>query len=398
MKKIVKSWSIFLVMFIFVTVNYLSFVPVKGAQVKLPKLAFVGVEHSQLVYGETENFVLSSTNFVGKVQYRIWLNNKNTDIWTDITGGYSAAVDAKDTFIFKYDKSFEPGNYNVSAWVKIAGTEGMKLNKYGLGYDNYGVTAFECVKSVEAQNVYTALGDSISFGLSASQGNGYVNLLHNYLTSTEKFSNEKLNNLSKPGDTSSDLLAKLKTDATIRESVKMSNIITISIGGNNILSPLIQAILVAYKVNPADPNFQKNLAIAIATDPNAIETIKNLLTSEQLMTALKLGTAQFMADSQAIIQEIKLLSPKAEIYVSTLYNPFNPKDPVFNLVDPSIKAVNSMFSTPNPLFKVADVYTLFNQYAGDKPLTNLNFLTGNIDPHPTDEGHKLILQAHINAK
>ena len=398
MKKIVKSWSVFLVMFVFLAVNCLSFVQVKGAQVQLPKLAFVGVEHSQLAYGQPENFVLSSTNFVGKVQYRIWLNNKNTDIWTDITGGYSAAVDAKDTFIFKYDKSFEPGNYNVSAWVKIAGTEGMKLNKYGLGYDNYGVTEFQCVKGDETQNVYTALGDSISFGLSASQGNGYVNLLHNYLTSTEKFSNEKLNNLSTSGDKSSDLLAKLKTDATMRESVKMSNIITISIGGNNILSPLMQAIFVAYKVNPTDPNFQKNLAIAIATDPNANETIKSLLTSEQLMTALKLGTVQFMADSQAIIKEIKLLAPKAEIYVSTLYNPFNPKDPVFNLVDPSIKAINAMFSTPNPSFKVADVYTLFNKYQGDKPLTNLNFLTGNMDPHPTDEGHKLILQAHINAK
>ena len=288
------------------------------------------------------------------------------------------------------------------AWVKAAGTVGTKVNSKGLKYDNYAVTELESVKANEpiiaSESIYTALGDSISFGLSASQGNGYVNLLYNNLIATEKFSNEKLNNLSKPGDKSSDLLVKLKTDATMRESVKMSNIITISIGGNNILSPLIEAIFVAYKVNPADPNFQKNLAMALATDPNLNETIKNLLTSEQLVTALKLGTAQFMTDSQAIIQEVKLLAPKAEIYVSTLYNPFNPKDPIFNLVDPSLKAVNAMFSTPNPFFKVADVYTLFNQYVGDKPLTNLNFLTGNIDPHPTDEGHKLILQAHINAK
>ncbi len=31
-------------------------------------------------------------------------------------------------------------------------------------------------------------------------------------------------------------------------------------------------------------------------------------------------------------------------------------------------------------------------------LTNFNILTGSVDPHPTTEGHNLILQAHVNVK
>ncbi len=402
MKKIIKSWSVFLVLFFFVAVNCLSYVPVKAAQVELPKIAFAKAEHSPLTYGMAETFGLISNNYVGKVQYRLWLNKKDSKVWMDITGGYLPAVAATTPFAFKYDKALEPGNYNVVAWVKIADTAGTKVNNSGLKYDNYYVTQLKCIKADEtkqvSETVYTALGDSIAFGLSAEKGKGYADLFHNYLKGTEKFSKLELNNLSMPGDKSSDLLAKLKNDANIRESVKKSNIITISIGGNNLLSPLIEAVVSQYKLDPKDPEFQSKLVAAIATDTKLQEKMASLMTSETLKAAFTAGLTQFMTDSQSIITETKLLAPTAEIYVMTLYNPLNAKDPFFNLVDPIIQKINATILNSNNLYKVADVYTLFNKYEGTKPLTNFNLLTGSVDPHPTAEGHNLILQAHINAK
>jgi hypothetical protein len=122
------------------------------------------------------------------------------------------------------------------------------------------------------------------------------------------------------------------------------------------------------------------------------------MSSEVLTAAFSQGITQFLTDSKDIIGEIKLLSPKAEIYVMTLYNPFNTKDPFFNLVDPSIQKINAVITNSNSFYKVTDVYTSFKEYVGVKPLTNFNLLTGSVDPHPTTEGHNLILQAHVNAK
>jgi lysophospholipase L1-like esterase len=418
MKKTVKSFSVFLIMCTFIAFNFLSFIPVSGAQVGTSKLAsvgvktspatygkiepFVGVEHSKLAYGEAETFALISKNYDGQVQYRLWLNKKDSNIWMDITGGYSSPVVAKNPYTFKYDKSLEPGEYKVVAWVKAVGSNGIKVNSNGLRYDNYAVANFQCVKSDDKEKVsktiYTALGDSIAFGLSADPGKGYVPLFHNYLKTTETFSKSEVTNLSMPGDKSSDLLAKLKNDTITRESVKNSNVITISIGGNNLLSPLIETIVSEYKLNPKDLELIKNLALAVSTDTKLQEKMAVLISSEKFTTALTLGITQFMTDSKSIIEETRLLAPKAEIYVMTLYNPFNAKDPFFNVVDPYIQKINAMINNSNGLYKVADVYTLFNKYQGDKPLTNFSLLKGAFDPHPTNEGHNLILQAHIEAK
>ena len=402
MRKAIKSFSVFLVLCFFIAFNCLNYIQASGAQAELPKIGVVVVEPLPFIYGEVETFVFSSKNYDGKVQYRIWLNKKDSNIWMDITGGYSEPVIAKNPYVVKHDKSLEPGEYEIVAWVKIAGTNGMKINNSGLGYDNYCVISFQCIKSNDkekvSETIYTALGDSIAFGLSAEQRKGYVPLFYNYLKTTEKFSKVALNNLSMPGDKSNDLLEKLKNDAITREAVKNSNIVTISIGGNNLLSPLIETIVFEYKLDPRDPEFTKKLAELAATDNNLQQKMAGVISSEKLKTALTAGITQFMIDSKSIIEETKLLTPTAEIYFMTLYNPFNAEDPFFNLVDPYIQKINSIILSSNGSYNVAEVYTLFHQYKGDKPLTNFNLLTGSIDPHPTDEGHSLILQAHINAK
>lgn len=85
---------------------------------------------------------------------------------------------------------------------------------------------------------YTALGDSVSAGTEHTSffmehPSAYPNLLSNKLRNSGKC--VILDNQSIPGATTEDLLYWLDNDTLVQEAVKKANLITISIGGNNIL-------------------------------------------------------------------------------------------------------------------------------------------------------------------
>jgi lysophospholipase L1-like esterase len=80
---------------------------------------------------------------------------------------------------------------------------------------------------------YTALGDSIAFGLYAFPGLGYVPL---YAKALHNFSHLNVNlfPLGVPGWTSTDLANALKTNLVFQLSVYGSDAITFNIGGNDL--------------------------------------------------------------------------------------------------------------------------------------------------------------------
>ena len=89
---------------------------------------------------------------------------------------------------------------------------------------------------------YTALGNSIAFGVGASfnvndtenHGYGYVYYFRDFLSTIFPCTN--LINRAQSGFTSSDLLQQLQNnDPVTREAVKKANLITINIGGNDLL-------------------------------------------------------------------------------------------------------------------------------------------------------------------
>lgn len=81
---------------------------------------------------------------------------------------------------------------------------------------------------------YTALGDSLSYGTGATNNQGYANLYKSHVEADNQIS-VNLTNLGVPGWTSADLLAYLKSNGTFRNSVVASDVITINIGGNDLL-------------------------------------------------------------------------------------------------------------------------------------------------------------------
>ncbi|WP_205216245.1 SGNH/GDSL hydrolase family protein, partial [Acetobacterium bakii] len=131
-------------------------------------------------------------------------------------------------------------------------------------------------------------------------------------------------------------------------------------------------------------------------EPGAQDIINAALP--QLQTNLAAGATQFTTDWPQIIATAKTLAPQAEIYVTTLYDPISPQDPLYAVFDPVIQAMNAVIMTPSAGYQVADVYTAFKTYEGTDPLVNFNWYAGSLDPHPTTAGHALIYQTHLIAQ
>ncbi|APM40037.1 SGNH/GDSL hydrolase family protein [Clostridium kluyveri] len=242
---------------------------------------------------------------------------------------------------------------------------------------------------------YLALGDSISYGMSADPGKGYVDLFHKHLETLGRYGEVNLQNLSVSGDKSSDLLTKLQTDE-YKEAVKDAKIITISIGGNNLLSPVIEAVCQAFGVNRNNnPNYQTELALAVASNPNKDAILAGIVSSGTLFQNLNSGILQFKSDFPSIIQTIKALAPQSEIYVLTLYNPFNSQDPMYSAFDSIINLINTTIKAQTNNCNVVDVYEKLKTTSGA-----VNFSLSNmmIDPHPTTIGHAAIYDLLVDAK
>ena len=243
---------------------------------------------------------------------------------------------------------------------------------------------------------YLSLGDSIAYGMSATAGSDYVDLLYNHLLTTTTYSSLSLNNLAVSGDTSSDLLTRLQTAHYIA-AVENAKVITLSIGGDNLLSPVIGAVATAFGVNPVNnPNLMTDLAAAMAVNPNKDTILMGIANSPSLAQALQSGISQFSADFPQIIGTLKTLSPQAQIYVLNLYNPFNSQDPLYTVFDILINGINQgIRNNAVAGYEVADVYTEFKTTPG---VVNLNLATIQLDPHPTTVGHAAIYQAILDVE
>jgi lysophospholipase L1-like esterase len=205
---------------------------------------------------------------------------------------------------------------------------------------------------------YTALGDSIAYGLGAPNRYGYVFQFGDFLKS--RYPNVKLRNVSSPGMTSSGLLFRLRLNERTRFAVKNAGLITISIGGNNLLKSSGQNYT------------QINTSIAQA------------------------GVKRFAADWPRILSCIRnSIGSKAPILAMTLYNPYRYDDPGYPSANYFINQINTIIkntSLQNAYgYLAVDVYEYFESNS-TKDWTYFNQLKRN--PHPNEEGHRQIFSLH----
>lgn len=115
------------------------------AEVGVPEITFVGIEHSPLIEGDTEAFTITTKN-ANKVQYRILLCDTDMNVLEDLTNGYTSLVDAKTPYAVNPSKKFELGLYKLRVQVRSEGST--------QDYDSEYIANINCVNSDEENRVY----------------------------------------------------------------------------------------------------------------------------------------------------------------------------------------------------------------------------------------------------
>ncbi|KEI12469.1 hypothetical protein Z959_04530 [Clostridium novyi B str. ATCC 27606] len=124
---------------------------------QLPAVSYIAPQNTLATDKEPFSFALEAANYEGDVQYRIFIQ-KDGGKWTELTNGYSEAVNAKIPYIPQVKKNLEAGKYKASVWVKRAEVkEGNNKSKFG-SYDTYYVKEFS-IKTADAFKGRAELGD-----------------------------------------------------------------------------------------------------------------------------------------------------------------------------------------------------------------------------------------------
>ena len=255
---------------------------------------------------------------------------------------------------------------------------------------------------------YVGLGDSIGYGMSATEYKGYFDKFSVYLSQKAVGTTYTSSNEAEPGLTTKQLLDEIQGVLTVETPVLLTDskaelpgatVVTISIGANNLMAPLLRLVGEQYNITYGSDNFLVDITDAINLNPSVLSTWmfwQMLFPGTELKTALTKGVNDFKLELPKIISTIKLLTPKAKIYHLTVYNPVYGNDQLRSFIDGYIDQINAEIKAKASTYGYTsvDVYTAFENYVGVDPLVGFNMaaLPPTYDPHPLDAGHELIFQ------
>lgn len=255
--------------------------------------------------------------------------------------------------------------------------------------------------------VYVALGDSVPAGFGLSDANDcYVKLFSDQMT--ESGYNNTMYNYAVSGSTTGNLksfLKKMKTnDPAALQTLKNASIITVNIGGNNVLGPLVQA------VNEKLEEQIKTMGITNIKDADPVQllTLGVLLYTMDLDTTqlekIKEGAQKFDKDYPKIMKWLRTNAPNANIIVSTIYNPLPETLSFYQTSETMLEEMNALIKkdAKENGYYLADVYSSYVKEQGKgSQITNLNLgqykeSPISVDIHPNAAGHKLIAKIYNN--
>lgn len=252
---------------------------------------------------------------------------------------------------------------------------------------------------------YVALGDSISSGFG---------LKEEHQRFTQQVARENgfdLVSLAQNGETSATLLERLQ-DPEVMQAVAQADVISITVGGNDLMQSLYEYLAHQYPERKSDPS------------PTAEEVQQTLMGGDMAMLTYALGEiqgfpeseekeeamAQFTANLTQVTQEIETVNPDVCLVVANQYNPyhyllqeFSKYPPVAEAAQKAGLVLQAELDTLNDAitsvgeqvgYSVVDVYTAFED-AGENPCNAQVSLFSklNLDFHPNAYGHTLIAQA-----
>ncbi len=251
---------------------------------------------------------------------------------------------------------------------------------------------------------YVALGDSISSGYGLEEGT---------LSFAQRVAQDnglELTNLAQDGETATSLLDKLQTDQ-VSAAVAQADIITITVGGNDLMNALYAYLTDAYNQrNPETPTTQEDMKNAIMGGDMGVLTFTlevgpGFSNSERATQAL----ADFHTHLTQMVLDIRAENPQVQLVVVEQYNPYSylvkelSKNPIFASSAQSLCAafgagvadINDVIAAVAQQQEcwVAKVYDAF-ETAQENPCNASVSLPVKLDLdfHPNAYGHGLIAQ------
>jgi lysophospholipase L1-like esterase len=194
---------------------------------------------------------------------------------------------------------------------------------------------------------YLALGDSLAVGIGAFFGFGYTRLYYNWLVNSINYRHLSYHNLGVIGFTSKELLHAVTTNSIYRNAILSASIITIDIGGNDILH---------HKYCP-----------------------------EHLHQAL----GCFRYNLFTTLNEIYCLNKNAQVYLMDIYNPYPIGHEMYQMAEAWVTEFNAVIWSTLRCheFRISGIAKVYAAYKGfETSYTFINF--NNI--HPNRLGHKII--------
>lgn len=268
-------------------------------------------------------------------------------------------------------------------------------------------------KASEADTVkYVALGDSITrgYGLGAPETEAFPALI-----SAEK--RYSLINHGADGATSENLLVSLE-DPQTAEDVESADVITITIGGNDLMGALYSYIADAW--NTANPNETKKGEEDIKTafeekDLSMLTFALGVIDGFAKSSVAGQAVSDFTKNFGQIIAAVRAANPDVLLFVATQYNPYKwlpdqctdkYHDDVVKIADAfdtGVSVLNSVIASgaESGAYVAVGVYDAFN--ASDVNLSKAKYSSTSLGPvvipsvdldfHPNTEGHQVIAEA-----
>ena len=256
---------------------------------------------------------------------------------------------------------------------------------------------------------YIAMGDSIAYGygLSNRDTQSYSQIVRSKLN----IPISNFQNIAVSGMTCQEYYEKITTDESYQNSIKSADLITVSIGSNELLGIAISAVAKVTGISSSDSNFE-NKAKEAFLNANKLEQLKMLsdiysfFTSNEIKQKIALSIATYSEYWDKSYKYIKSLNPNATIVATQFYNPYYEMSllsyDLGGFVDEPIVEMNKILaekSDSEKNYKIAKIYNDFN--TTNPRLTNVNIsLTEKkfiLDPHPNLTGHKKISTRILDA-
>lgn len=251
--------------------------------------------------------------------------------------------------------------------------------------------------------VYVALGDSISTGYGLTDSDACFT---RQIAASKSYA---LKSHAVDGATSSTLLAKL-SDPAVAADVASADVITITIGGNDLMGALYLYLANQYNETNGTALSAADIQNALMGKHETIEQTTILIFASSVLSDFPQSAEASSALQQlgtnltASIAAIKKANPDVTLIVANQYNPYsyaaknvnplfaNAVNKIVEAFETGITALNATIATMSLQlgYDVADVSSAF-KFAEENPC-NASFASLPINPdfHPNAYGHSLI--------